>query len=186
MQDENAPTDNSAGRSGDKPLSTKTASANPVDVASLPNKFAGLSKEQIVSAISDMLKRDPALSMEPRIRQAIAVQVSKSHSGPLPAPEDFAEYERHCPGGADRILRMAESAQQHQFNIDKEGLSKSFLEARIGQIFGFVLGLSGIIGGVVCILQNHAIGGTILSGASLVALVTVFVKGRNGGNENSK
>jgi uncharacterized membrane protein len=149
--------------------------------ATLPNKFAGLTKEQIVAAIADAIRRDASLSGEPRIQAAMRFQM-KAHSGPLPAPEDFAEYEHHCPGGADRILKMAEAAQQHQFEMDRTGLNKSFTEARIGQFFGLAIGLSGIGGGVACILLDHAVGGTILSGASLVALVTVFVKGRGSGD----
>ena len=35
-----------------------------------------------------------------------------SHSGPLPAPQDFREYDQVLPGSAERILSMAEKEQQ--------------------------------------------------------------------------
>ncbi|PIQ30327.1 MAG: hypothetical protein COS35_13425 [Zetaproteobacteria bacterium CG02_land_8_20_14_3_00_50_9] len=40
------------------------------------------------------------------------------HSGPLPAPEDFAKYENILPGAAERILSMAENEARHRHTID--------------------------------------------------------------------
>lgn len=43
--------------------------------------------------------------------QALIAQRLVSRSGPLPDPEDHAGFERALPGCAERIVRMAEKAQ---------------------------------------------------------------------------
>lgn len=43
--------------------------------------------------------------------QALIAQRLVSRSGPLPDPEDLAGFERALPGCAERIVRMAEKAQ---------------------------------------------------------------------------
>ncbi|TGX80193.1 DUF2335 domain-containing protein [Palleniella muris] len=42
----------------------------------------------------------------------------KVYSGPLPAPEDFAQYEKTLPGATDCILRMTE--RQIEYRIKQE------------------------------------------------------------------
>ena len=41
------------------------------------------------------------------------------HSGPLPAPGMFQEYEKVLPGAADRIMAMAEKEANHRHPIDE-------------------------------------------------------------------
>src|SRR6202034_4192812 len=40
--------------------------------------------------------------------------IAQSHIGPLPPSREFAGYEQALPGAADRVLRMAESEQEHR------------------------------------------------------------------------
>lgn len=58
-------------------------------------------------------KRDVIMSAMYAIEQ-------KSYSGPLPAPEDFAEYEKILPGSTDRILKMAEKQVDHRISSDNK------------------------------------------------------------------
>ena len=61
--------------------------------------------------------------------------IERSYSGPLPPPDDFANYERTLPGSMDRILTMTEKQVDHR--IEKES-HESKLDGR-GQILGAAL-----------------------------------------------
>lgn len=100
------------------------------------------------------------------------------HSGPLPSPEDLGKYAKVIPEGADRIMCMAELQQKHRMELEKKAIKEQFLQSKLGQIFGLLIGLSAIIGGVVCIMNNHEWSGAFLGGSGLTGLVSVFVIGR--------
>jgi len=54
------------------------------------------------------------------VQTAHAVQIQhKSHSGPLPAPEDLHRYNEISPGAAERIFIMAESEQRHRHDMER-------------------------------------------------------------------
>ena len=78
--------------------------------------------------------------------------IQKSHSGPLPPPEDFAEYEKALAGSCDRILKMAEKQQDYVYEINKRRLDGDFSEARWGQVCAVILGLVGI---AACVYTVH-------------------------------
>jgi hypothetical protein len=44
-------------------------------------------------------------------------------------------------------------------------------------VLGFIIAMTGIIFGGICILNGHEISGSILGGGSLTGLVSVFVYG---------
>lgn len=54
--------------------------------------------------------------------QSIRMLVEQELRGPLPPPQVLAEYDRHVPGSADRILTMAENGQQHHMAMEREQL----------------------------------------------------------------
>jgi uncharacterized membrane protein len=99
------------------------------------------------------------------------------HEGPLPHPKLFQEYDAVLPGAAERILSMAEKQASHRQNLELTVVKAGSRDSLIGLIFGFILGLFTVGGGIYCIIKGQSTGGTILSGAGLVTLVGVFVYG---------
>lgn len=102
--------------------------------------------------------------------------------GPLPAPETLREYDRICPGAADRIIKLAESEAAHRRDLEKsymklqaEDLKANRRQLRRGQYAGLAVALVGIAGGVWAMTHGAQISGSILSGSTLVALVGAFL-----------
>lgn len=69
---------------------------------------------------------------------------SKSHSGPLPAPDTLSEYNELIPNGAERIMKMAENQQSHRHELEKKIIPNQVQQSKMGQWFGFILGLVGL------------------------------------------
>lgn len=99
-------------------------------------------------------------------------------AGPLPPPAVLKQYDDIVPGAADRILTMAESQSRHRRDLETKVINADTRNARLGLIFGFLIGMTGVVGGIVVILggQGQILGGFISVGA-LAALVGVFVYG---------
>jgi uncharacterized membrane protein len=106
------------------------------------------------------------------------VIVASSFSGPLPPPEVLEGYDRIFPGLAERLVRMAEKQSDHRMELEKKAISAQLSESSRGQIFGLIIGLTGLILSSYVIVNGYAISGSILGGATLVALVSVFVVGK--------
>ena len=87
------------------------------------------------------------------------------------------QYDNIVPGAGERILAMTETEGRHRQALEAKLLTTESRLSLLGVISAFVLGLCTIVGGTVCILKGQQIGGTILGGAGLVGLVSVFVYG---------
>lgn len=106
----------------------------------------------------------------PPIQAAHSVQIQhKSHSGPLPSPEDLQRYNDISPGAAERILIMAESEQRHRHDIERLAIETDtanqrefqvaetaringiFLSDRRGQYLGAFVSILAIFGAVISV-----------------------------------
>ena len=109
------------------------------------------------------------------IMSAMFAMEQKTYSGPLPAPEDFAEYEKCLPGSTDRIIRMAEKQVDHRINSEKTIIEKKFKQSGIGQILGAILvALFGIIA-LVLGLNGHDDLAKSIGVTTVVGVAVVFV-----------
>jgi uncharacterized membrane protein len=93
----------------------------------------------------------------------------------IPDPEIIAGYEHVLPGAADRILKMAETEQQHIHGVQTRNQSHVAIIAILGQVFGLLIGLGGIGGGVFLLYKERSLAGFSVFLASLTALVGVFI-----------
>ena len=98
-------------------------------------------------------------------------------TGPLPSPEILAKYNDVVPDAAERIISMAETQATHRQRIESKVIESNIRNSRLGLHYGLITGLASVLGGVVCILFGHEIGGTLLGGTGLSSLVGVFVYG---------
>jgi uncharacterized membrane protein len=94
------------------------------------------------------------------------------HVGPLPPPETVERYERIMAGTFDRILTMAEKAQQSKIEYNGEVLTilgsnvrSGWFYAHCGQTFGFVSVVLFFAGLLLTIWNNN----TVLFGALFCA-----------------
>jgi len=72
------------------------------------------------------------------------------HSGLLPAPETFSAYDKVLPGAAERILTMAEKAQSHRHEMERDTFETVRENVVRGQWFALLLGLTGLCWGGGC------------------------------------
>jgi uncharacterized membrane protein len=97
--------------------------------------------------------------------------------GPLPPPDLLRQYNEVIPNGAERIIALAEKQSAHRIEMEKIVISSQQGRSRLGQWFGFILGLTGMsVGGWVAV-NGQPLAGASIAGATLVGLVAVFVTG---------
>ncbi|MFL0089935.1 DUF2335 domain-containing protein, partial [Tenacibaculum maritimum] len=97
----------------------------------------------------------------------------KSHSGPLPDAETLIQYDSVIPGGADRIMKMAEKQQSHRISIETKVVSSQSSQSKLGQVFGLIIGLAGIGCGTYLASVGQDVVGGIIAGGTVVSLVSV-------------
>jgi uncharacterized membrane protein len=100
------------------------------------------------------------------------------HTGPIPAAGEIGEYERILPGSADRIIKMAEKEQAHRHQLQLRGQSHRLGITFVGQLFAFLMGISGIAGGVYLVKSDKPITGFGVFFTSLATLMGVFFYSR--------
>ncbi len=97
----------------------------------------------------------------------------------LPAPEDLAKYEEVVPGGAERIIEIAERQARHARRVESEELAAAVRTTRIRQLMIFVLAAAaGMLGGAL-LLQGSELAGLIIILVDVVALVGITVYGKS-------
>ena len=113
-------------------------------------------------------KRDVIMSAMYAIEQ-------KSYSGPLPAPEDFAEYEKILPGSTDRILKMAEKQVDHRISSDNKIIDNTYRQSGRGQILGAILVVMFGVISLILGLTGHVSLAKYIGVTTVIGLAVVFV-----------
>ena len=146
------------------------------------NELSRIEKKliQISPNIFDGLKQDK----KTEILRSFSVSIHQFRSGPLPDPEEIAKYNQEIPNGAERIMAMAEKQQDHRIDIEKIAITEQLTQSRRGQTFGLIIGLTAIIGGVICIMFGHEWSGGFIGGGGITGLVSVFVIGKRRQSRN--
>lgn len=107
--------------------------------------------------------------------RVIQTVMRKLHIGPLPAPEDFQQYEDTCPGSSGRILTMAEKNQDHRHAMERDHLRFEYrLQAR-GQHLAItaLIFMLAVIAFALWVGQPIAAG--VLGGATILGVVSMFL-----------
>ncbi|MHC9085376.1 DUF2335 domain-containing protein [Luteimonas sp. RIT-PG2_3] len=144
------------------------------------NPLAALPDEQKQEIIAEAIERNPELLQTSEVRAAV-MAVAKSHSGPLPAPEDYAAYERACPGSGLRILGMAELAQNSMIALNERRIDGDLAEGKRGQLCALVIALAGLAAGsITAVMGAPAAVSIALGGAPLAMLIAPFFRRRDG------
>lgn len=108
-----------------------------------------------------------------------AVVTSEYFGGPLPHPRHLEQYERICPGLAERLVKMAETAQGRAEDRHDNIIEKEYADRRFGMWLGFAaLAIVMVTGTISSIFVNAWLGGAIFTVAAIGAVVNPFVNGR--------
>lgn len=124
-----------------------------------------------------------AIKSLPKDKQNVIVNAlsltHQSHSGPLPDSETIRVYSEVIPNGGDRLMSTVEKQLQHRIELENKGLTRSFNQSSTGQWMGFLIAMFFGYLSYDLIKSGHDVAGTIIGGADLIALVTVFVIGKS-------
>jgi uncharacterized membrane protein len=107
----------------------------------------------------DRAGSEDSLQPSDAVLQAIHVEVS----GPLPHPQLLAQYDEVVPGGADRIVKLAENQVKHRQTMQSRG-----------QMFTFVLALVVLVGGIGLVALGNSVEGLVPLVAALAGLGGLF------------
>jgi len=87
---------------------------------------------------------------------------------------------------------MAEREQEHRQKMEQQDFRAAvgiadleFNEARIGQIFGLIIGLAVINAGAYCATHGAPWPGALIGSAGVVGLVSAFIIGRKSKQDNN-
>ena len=101
------------------------------------------------------------------------------YSGPLPTPEQLEKYEAISPGAAEKIIKMTIKQAEHRQELEKMDAKSAIRDSIAGLTYAFIICLSSVGGTVFLMNGDHTIGGSILCGSSLVAIISAFIQGKN-------
>ena len=106
--------------------------------------------------------------------------------GPLPPPGILEQYEKICPGTAQRIIDAAHAEGLHRQKLESQSLDanieamrRQFAEARLGQVFALIIAITFVVVGGYVAIKGQPWSGTILGGVGLGGIVTAFIVGRH-------
>jgi uncharacterized membrane protein len=121
------------------------------------------------------------------LERLTSLVVSEKFSGPIAHPKHLAEYERICPGAAERIIAMAEREQRSSMDIIAANIAianKSQADDATDKRFGMQLGFAAFVIMMGCALTalywGHPWMAGVFVATSVASAVGVFVQGRNG------
>lgn len=155
------------------------ANPNPPQSSPAPEKEQVITvKEVIQEKAPDVLKGIPREKIEALARISIQRHEFSMRSSPLPEPAELAAYNEIIPTGADRILKMAEAQSAHRIAIETLVVKSQQKQGFCGQLFGLLIGFFGIGSATYAAVSGQPWFGSIIGGATLVSLVSVFVYGR--------
>lgn len=112
----------------------KTAKRNSRDVATAPQS------EEMAGSLSD-----PAILRQRRaFPTALTVTTARAFIGPIPPPDQLAEYELTLPGLADRLVGIAERESDHRRALQRRAMRLS----ELGLAAGFAIAMTALCGGI--------------------------------------
>ena len=113
------------------------------------------------------------------VTQSQQVSVHQQWSGPLPPPAALEKFNQIIPGGAERILAMAEKEQAHRIEYEKIGLPETVNESKRGQYLGAVISVAAVLGAVfTAYIGSHWVVSVCLVGVPVLGLVRAIVRPR--------
>jgi uncharacterized membrane protein len=158
------------------PTSPSREPDDPVENAGTALTRANEIRERVQETIGPLVQGQARVQVVERVTQMMSAEIFR---GPLPHPKHIQAYEDACPGAADRIIRMAEIAQQRREDRRDVVIANEYADRRLGMLLGFGALVAMIVGGVLLVYHGESEIGTGLLGAGVLGTVVgSFIHGR--------
>lgn len=118
----------------------------------------------------------------PHEQRQVVLQKLEIYQGDLPHPDILKGYTELYPDAAQKIIDNGIAESQHRREMEDKYLSGNIASHKLGQLFGFLIALVVIIGGIYLIAINRPITGSILTGTTAIGLIGLFT----GNNQNKE
>jgi len=122
-------------------------------------------------------RKNKNLKIQHPAQNSLTITKSQLYAGPLPSPDLLKKFDEIVPGSADRLITQFEEQSKHRRTLEQKVIGNDICLSRIGIIFGFLIGMTAIIGGLLISLQGKELSGGMISGSGIIGLVSVFVYG---------
>lgn len=123
-----------------------------------------------------------AFKKEPPSQQSVQVAMMRTETsiwqGPLPPASELEKYNLAIPGGAERILAMAERQQAHRIALEDFAVKGQITQSGRGQTYALFIGILGIVGCVVLGLASQTKSSIALGAVSMGTLAVAFIVGK--------
>lgn len=106
----------------------------------------------------------------------LKLEVSRqSFQGPLPHPDILKQYNECYPQAAKIIIDKFSEQVDHRIDIEKTVIKSNTRNSTLGVVFGFILGLVGILSGTYLIMNDKDLTGIGFYVVSVGSLVATFI-----------
>lgn len=126
-----------------------------------------------------MTEAKPVPPPTPQLTSQRVSQSVTTFQGPIPPPQLLEQYGKVIPNGAERIMAMAESQQQHRQSLESAVVLANVRAQFLGQVSAFVLAATAILGGVWLIANDKNAEGLTAIVTAVAGLVAVYLWGRH-------
>ena len=117
----------------------------------------------------------------PQEQRQVVLQKLEIYQGALPHPDILKGYQDLDSDAAKKIIDNGIAESQHRREMEDKYLSGNIASHKLGQLFGFIIALVVIIGGIYLIATDKQIAGSILTGTTALGLIGLFT-----GNSQNK
>ena len=105
--------------------------------------------------------------------------LARHHSGPLPAPETLAEYERILPGAAERIFSRFEKQSDHRMSMEAKVITSNTSSQRVGTLGSVTFAVLALLGSVYLVHEGKDLSGLTLFIGTVGSVGGTFVYGKH-------
>lgn len=124
---------------------------------------------------------------QPQPQQAQRIAHAQQWSGPLPPPAALEQFDRIIPGGAARILTMAEAEQAHRVEMERAAITIEGKSITRGQWLGWGLATTAVVGAIwTGLVGVHWAIPCALVGVPILGAVKAIVEARHDRSDDSK
>lgn len=132
----------------------------------------------------DMLSKDPTIEgdllKDPEMLRAIQVRLTRTEirTGELFSAKEMIQLNQEHEGFIQHFLNLSQQVQENNFKLTARGMRYTLTERILGQVFGFTIVMTCLIGGIYAVFQGFEELGYSLIGINLAAVASVFVLGK--------